>query len=81
MREDYKAAKKLAEEAVRKAEKEGRSPYLPVLDVITEKKRSSGQTHLGLMELPLSRIKGDMDVYNLFRISMVRSSNCSASST
>lgn len=62
MREDYKAAKKLAEEAVRKAEKEGRSPYLPVLDVITEKKRSSGQTHLGLMELPLSRIKGNKEV-------------------
>ena len=60
MREDYKAAKKLAEEAVRKAEKEGKSPYLPVLDA--QERRSSGQTRLGLQELPISRIKGNKEI-------------------
>ena len=32
MREDYKAAKKLGDDAVKEANKKGISPYLPILD-------------------------------------------------
>ncbi len=59
MRADYKAAKKLGEDAVKSALRNGISPYLPVLDTIEEVKRSPGEVHLGLMELPLSRITGN----------------------
>ena len=62
MRTDYKAAKKLGDEAVREAVKNGTSPYLPVLDALEEVKQSAGQTRLGLMELPISRIKGNKEV-------------------
>jgi Uncharacterized ABC-type transport system, periplasmic component/surface lipoprotein len=62
MRTDYKAAKKLGDEAVREAIKNGKSPYLPVLDALDEVKQSAGQTSLGLMELPISRIKGNKEV-------------------
>ena len=61
MREDYKAAKKLGDEAVREAHKKGISPYLPVLDLMEEVKDNVGQTRLGLMELPLDRIKGNKE--------------------
>ena len=61
MREDYKAAKKLGDDAVRDANKKGISAYLPVLDLIEEAKDNSGQTRLGLMELPLDRIKGNKE--------------------
>lgn len=61
MRADYKAAKKLGEDAVREAEKNHISPYLPVLDTSGEIKRSSGEVHIGLIELPLSRIKGNKE--------------------
>lgn len=59
MRADYNAAKKLGDDAVKAALKNGISPYLPVLDTIEEVKRSSEEVHLGLMELPLSRITGN----------------------
>ena len=59
MREDYKAAKKLGDEAVREANKKGISPYLPVLDTMEAVKDNVGQTRLGLMELPIERIKGN----------------------
>ena len=62
MRTDYKAAKKLGDDAVRDAIKKGISPYLPVLDALDEVKQSAGQTSLGLMELPISRIKGNKEV-------------------
>ncbi len=62
MREDYKAAKKLGDDAVRNAAKTGVSPYLPVLDAMEEVKDNAGQTRLGLLELPLSRIKGNKEV-------------------
>ena len=61
MRSDYKAAKKLGEDAVRSALKNGISPYLPVLDTIEEVKRSPGEVRLGLVELPLSRITGNKE--------------------
>ena len=62
MREDYKAARKLGEDAVRKAVRNGVSPYLPVLDALDEIKQSVGQTGLGLLELPISRIKGNKEL-------------------
>ncbi len=61
MREDYKAAKKLADEAVKDARKKGISPYLPVLDSLENARRSGSEVHLGLMELPLSRIVGNKE--------------------
>ncbi len=61
MRADYRAAKKLGEDAVKEAERNHISPYLPVLDTSGEIKRSSGEVHLGLIELPLSRIKGNKE--------------------
>ena len=61
MRKDYKEAKKLADEAVRKAERDGVSPYLPVLDAIDGAKKSAAQKNLGIMELPIDRICGNKE--------------------
>ncbi len=61
MRNDYKAAKKKAEKEVRDAVREGRSPYLPVLDALEEVKNATAKRSLGLMELPLNRIKGNKE--------------------
>lgn len=61
MREDYKAAKKLADEAVKEAARNGTSPYLPVLDEIEDIKSASSEIRLGLMELPVSRIIGNKE--------------------
>lgn len=58
---DYAAAKSLGESAVRKAIKNGRQPYLPVLDQILEADRPAGEIHLGLMELPIDRISGNKE--------------------
>ena len=54
MREDYKATKKLADEAVKEAKKKNVSPYLPVLDELDIPKSKSSEVHIGLMELPIS---------------------------
>ena len=62
MIEDYKAARKMAEDAVRKAVRSGTSPYLPVLDALEEVRSSAPQTRLGVLELPLSRIKGNKEL-------------------
>lgn len=62
MRLYYKEAKKLGDEAVRAAIKNGISPYLPVLDNIEEIKHSAGEVHVGLMELPISRITGNKEL-------------------
>ena len=62
MRSDYKFAKKMGDEAVRAAVKNGMSPYLPVLDTFEEVKHSLGEVRLGLMELPISRIKGNKEM-------------------
>ncbi|WP_074741470.1 hypothetical protein [Ruminococcus sp. YRD2003] len=43
------------------AGKYGISPYLPVLDEIEEVKSAVGETHLGLIELPLDRITGNKE--------------------
>ena len=61
MREDYKAARKLAEAAVKKANREGVSPYLPVLDSRKGFNNALPQSRVGLMELPLSRIVGNKE--------------------
>ena len=61
MREDYKAAKKLADDAVKEATRKGISPYLPILDVMEEVKDNVGQTRVGLLELPLDRIRGNKE--------------------
>ena len=61
MRDDYRLAKKLGERAVREAVKSGTSPYLPVLDSLEEIKYAVSQKKLGLMELPISRIKGNKE--------------------
>lgn len=59
MIQDYIQAKKLGEEAVKKAIKKGESPYLPILDNDEKIKSAVGKVNLGLMELPLSRIVGN----------------------
>ncbi len=62
MRSDYKAAKKLGDDAVRAAIKNGISPYLPVLDQLEEVKNAAGEVRLGTMELPISRITGNKEL-------------------
>ncbi len=62
MRKDYQAALKLGEAAVRKAIRQGVSPYLPALDSIEEVRHSTRQTPMGLVELPLDRIKGNKEI-------------------
>ena len=61
MREDYKAAKKLADDAVKEAKKNGSSPYLPVLDKLEAAKNAGSTVHIGLLELPVSRIVGNKE--------------------
>lgn len=61
MRVDYKAAKKLADDAVAEAKKTGADPYLPVLDSKDEINNSLKVVKLGLIELPLDRIIGNKE--------------------
>ena len=61
MREDYKAAKKLGDEAVKEAKRQGKSPYLPVLDELPGIKDCVSEIHVGLTELPLRRIIGNKE--------------------
>ena len=61
MKSDYKAAKKKAEKAVRDAVREGRSPYLPVLDDLAEIKHATVTRSIGLLELPVTRIRGNKE--------------------
>lgn len=61
MREDYKAAKKLGEDAVKEAERKGISPYLPVLDEMPEIKECVSEIRIGLTELPVRRIIGNKE--------------------
>ncbi|MCR5797441.1 MAG: BMP family ABC transporter substrate-binding protein [Eubacterium sp.] len=61
MIEDYKTAKRMGDEAVRSAKRSGKSPYLPVLDALIDVSNTAGQVSLGLLELPLSRIKGNKE--------------------
>lgn len=61
MRLYYKEAKKLGDEAVRAAIKNGVSPYLPVLDNFEEIKHNAGEVHVGLLDLPIMRIRGNKE--------------------
>ena len=61
MREEYKSAKRKAEKAVRDAIRDGVSPYPPVMDSIEEVKLTKSKRSLGLLELPISRIKGNKE--------------------
>ncbi|MBR3630106.1 MAG: BMP family ABC transporter substrate-binding protein [Oscillospiraceae bacterium] len=61
-RQDYIAAKKLGDSWVRFCEKRGLSPYPPVLDSFEGLKDSAGEVRLGLLELPVSRIKGNKEM-------------------
>ena len=61
MREDFKAARKLGEDAVKEAEKNGVSPYLPILDEMPGIKDCTAEVHVGLTELPLRRIVGNKE--------------------
>lgn len=61
MRNDYRAALKLGEAAVRKAARQGVSPYLPALDSFEDIKTGTRQVPVGLVELPLDRIKGNKE--------------------
>ncbi|MBR4580917.1 MAG: BMP family ABC transporter substrate-binding protein [Lachnospiraceae bacterium] len=62
MLEDYQSAKKLGEAAAKAAIKEGKSPYLPVLDAIPEIKDSVGEAYVGVLELPVSYIVGNKEM-------------------
>ena len=62
MSEDYQLAKRLGEAAVRTALKEGRSPYLPVLDALPEIKESVGEAYVGVLELPMLFIVGNKEM-------------------
>lgn len=62
MKSDYKAAKKKAEKEVRDAVRNGRSPYLPVLDAIEEVKHATATRSIGLLDLPVNRIKGNKEM-------------------
>ena len=61
MKSDYKAARKRAQKEVRDAVREGRSPYLPILDALEEVKHATGTRNIGLIELPVNRIKGNKE--------------------
>ncbi|MBR6336844.1 MAG: BMP family ABC transporter substrate-binding protein [Ruminococcus sp.] len=61
MREDYKAAKKLGDDAVKEANKKGIPPYLPILDENPAVKEAVSEIKLGLIELPLDRIVGNKE--------------------
>ncbi|HBB59071.1 MAG TPA: hypothetical protein DCZ52_02205 [Lachnospiraceae bacterium] len=61
MRKDYISALRMGEAAVRKAARQGVSPYLPALDAFEEVKQNSKQSYVGLVELPLDRIKGNKE--------------------
>lgn len=59
MIQDYIQARKMGNDAVKKALKKGTSPYLPVLDTIEDAKDARGKIPLGTFELPLSRVTGN----------------------
>ena len=61
-RQDYIAAKKSGDSWVRFCAKHGLSQYPPVLDSFEEIKDAAGEVRLGLLELPLSRIRGNKEM-------------------
>ncbi|MBO6107809.1 MAG: hypothetical protein J6P16_00205 [Eubacterium sp.] len=61
MREAYGDARRRAEDAVKKAKRENKDPYLPVLDEMVSQSDIKKEVPLGLLELPLSRIVGNKE--------------------
>ncbi len=61
-RQDYISAKKLGDATVRFCMKQGITPYPPVLDSFEGIKDTAGEVRLGLLELPLSRIRGNKEM-------------------
>ncbi|MBR3350346.1 MAG: BMP family ABC transporter substrate-binding protein [Solobacterium sp.] len=57
MSDDYNKARKSGEQAFQRALREGRHPYLPVLDSFLDEKQCSA-VKLGVMEIPLSLVIG-----------------------
>lgn len=58
MIDEYVKAKKLADQAVRKAVLKGEYPYLPALEDILSEEDMSAAVSLGLMEIPLDSVAG-----------------------
>lgn len=58
MKENYEKARKLGEKAARKARFEGRNPYLPALEDLVVEVNQLPQVRVGLVEIPLSMIRG-----------------------
>ena len=58
MSDDYIKAKKLGDKAIRKAQREGRYPYLPSLSDFAEEPDSLAQYPVGVREIPLWMIVG-----------------------
>ncbi len=57
MNSDYNKARKSGEQAFQRALREGRHPYLPVLDSFADESQCS-TVKLGIMEIPLSMVIG-----------------------
>ena len=57
----FSNAKKQGEAAARTALKEGKNPYLPVLDSMPEIKESVGETYIGILEIPVSYVVGNKE--------------------
>lgn len=55
--DDYGKARKAGEQAFQSALREGRYPYLPVLDQFLDESKCS-RVHLGTIEIPLSQVIG-----------------------
>ena len=61
MREEYHEALRRGRDAVKRAEKAGVDPHLPVLDERINPSMIKGEVSLGLMDLPLSMITGNKE--------------------
>jgi len=61
MREDYEKAKKRGDKAVRRAESDGRYPYLPSLQGFLPDFRKLPKVPVGVMEIPLRMIAGTVN--------------------
>ncbi len=59
MEQKYPEALRLGLRACRRAQMEGKSPYLPVLDSFLQSKDIAGEFPLGTMDIPVSMIAGN----------------------
>lgn len=62
MIKDYELARKLGKKALKAAKKNNEELYLPVLDLTDASKNVFREMHVGLMELPVNRIKGTKEI-------------------